>query len=88
MGLASQDTGENTLAELGLDNIRLLAPVFHGDTLYAYSEVLHKEDAQQLDAGVIVFRHYGVNQEDKQVFEGERRVLMKRRSHWGKIAEK
>jgi itaconyl-CoA hydratase len=40
MGLAMQDTGENALAELGMDNIRLMNPVVHGDTLYAYSEVL------------------------------------------------
>jgi itaconyl-CoA hydratase len=87
MGLASQDTCENVLAELGLDNIRLMAPVFHGDTLYAYSEVLSKEDGPQADVGIIVFRHYGVNQEDRQVFEGDRRVLIKRRHHWGKEAD-
>ena len=46
MGLAMQDTGENALAELGMDNIRLMSPVIHGDTLYAYSEVLAKEDAR------------------------------------------
>ena len=87
MGLASQDTCENALTELGLDNIRLLTPVFHGDTLYAYSEVLSKSDGPQEDAGIIVFRHYGVNQDDKQVFEGDRRVLIKRRSHWGDTSE-
>ncbi len=29
------------------------------------------------------FKHYGVNQDDKNIFEGERTVLIKRRSHWG-----
>ena len=83
MGLAMQDTGENALAELGMDNIRLQNPVVHGDTLYAYSEVLSKEDGDREDAGVVTFRHYGVNQDDKQVFQGDRRMLIKRRSHWG-----
>lgn len=83
MGLAMQDTGENALVELGLDNIRLMNPVVHGDTLYAYSEVLAVEDAEQEDAGVVTFRHYGVNQHQKQVFQGDRRMLIKRRSHWG-----
>ena len=83
MGLAMQDTGENALAELGMDNIRLQNPVVHGDTLYAFSEVLAKEDApDREDAGVVTFRHYGVNQHDKQVFQGDRRMLIKRRSHW------
>lgn len=82
MGLAMQDTGENALAELGMDNIRLMNPVVHGDTLYAYSEVLSVEDSDQADAGIVTFRHYGVNQDDKQVFQGDRRMLIKRRSHW------
>lgn len=82
IGLAMQDTGENALAELGLDRIRLKTPVFHGDTLYAYSEVLATENADRDDAGIVTFRHYGVNQKDQVVFEGERRVLIKRRSHY------
>jgi len=82
IGLAAQDTAENALAELGLDKIRLSAPVFHGDTLYAFSEVLASGPADRPDAGIVTFRHWGVNQDEKVVFEGERRVLVKRRSHW------
>lgn len=81
IGMAMQDTGENAVAELGLDRIRLKTPVFHGDTLYAYSEVLATEDGDREDAGIVTFRHYGVNQHDQVVFEGERRVLVKRSSH-------
>lgn len=79
IGMSMQDTGENALKELSLDKIRLKNPVFHGDTLYAFSEVLEKEDAGREDAGIVRFKHYGVNQDDKVVFEGERRVLIKRR---------
>jgi itaconyl-CoA hydratase len=82
IGLASEDTAENALAELGMDKIRLKGPMFHGDTIYAYSEVLETKDSDRPDAGIIRFKHYGVNQDDKVVFEGERTVLMKRRSHW------
>lgn len=80
IGLAAQDTGEQVLQELGMDKIRLKAPVHHGDTLYAFSEVLEKTDSDRADAGIVTFRHYGINQDDKLVFEGERTVLMKRRS--------
>jgi itaconyl-CoA hydratase len=83
IGLAAQDTAENALAELGLDKIRFSTPVFHGDTLYAFSEVLAVAPAERADAGIVTFRHWGVNQDEKVVFEGERRVLVKRRSHWG-----
>ena len=79
IGLAMQDTGENAIAELSLDKIRLKSPVFHGDTLYAYTEVLATEDTDRADAGIVTFKHFGVNQSDQVVFEGERRVLIKRR---------
>jgi acyl dehydratase len=82
IGLASEDTAENALAELGLDKIRFSNPVFHGDTLYAYSEVLDTANADRDDAGVVSFRHIGINQDRKIVFTGERRVMIKRRSHW------
>ena len=31
------------------------------------------------NAGEVHFRHWGINQKDETVFEGERRVLIKRR---------
>jgi acyl dehydratase len=82
IGLASQDTGEQCLREMGLDKIRLSHPVVHGDTLYAYSEVLQTEPSEREDAGVVVFRHYGLNQDDKLCVQAERTVLLKRKSHW------
>jgi acyl dehydratase len=85
IGLAMQDTGENALQELGLDKVRFRVPVLHGDTLYAFSEVLGKDDSPEVlnghkDAGVVHFRHWGINQRTETVFEGERRVLVKKRS--------
>jgi itaconyl-CoA hydratase len=79
IGLAMEDTGENALMERGLDKVRFKVPVFHGDTLYAFSEVLDKHDSDRPDAGEVRFRHWGVNQKDEVVFEGERTVLIKRR---------
>ena len=77
---AREGTCAAWVAELMLDKIRLKSPVFHGDTLYAYTEVLGKSaSATHANAGVVHFRHWGVNQKDETVFEGERRVLIKRR---------
>lgn len=83
IGLATQDTGENAIAELGLDKLRFRSPVIPGDTLTAYTEVLETRDADRDDAGVVRFKHWGLKQDDTVVFEGEREVLLKRRSHWG-----
>ena len=82
LGLASQDTVENALAELSLDGIRLRTMVFHGDTLYAYSRVVEKRDSDREDTGIVVFRHWGVNQNRELVVEVERSALIKRKSHW------
>jgi hypothetical protein len=45
--------------------------------------VLETRDSDRADAGEVRFRHWGRDQKDQIVFEGERRVLVKRRSHWG-----
>jgi acyl dehydratase len=75
--------------------MRFTSPVFHGDTLYAYTEVLAREDADRADAGIVRFKHWGVKfgkeegvveeggrrkkEEGTVVFEAERTVLLKRR---------
>jgi acyl dehydratase len=82
IGLATEDTAEHALAEVALDRLRFTAPVHHGDTLYAFTEVLTRSDADREDAGLVRFKHWGTNQEGTIVFEAERTVLVKRRGHW------
>ena len=48
VGLASEDTSENAIAEVEMDNGKHTNPVFHGDTIYAESTVLEKRDADRL----------------------------------------
>ncbi len=82
VGLTSQDTAENALEELGLDEIRFRLPVHPGDTITAFSEVLATEDSPAAPhAGVVRFKHWGRNQHGQVVCELERTVLVKRRSH-------
>jgi itaconyl-CoA hydratase len=85
IGLAMQDTGENAIEEVGLDQVRFRVPVLHGDTLYAFTEIVNKEDEPSdsrghKNVGLVHFRHWGVNQRGETVFEGERRVLVKKRA--------
>lgn len=79
IGLAAQDTAAHALRELGMDKIRLLAPVYHGDTLYAYSEVLATAQDAIAGGGIVTFRHSGFNQNDVLVFSGERRAFIRSR---------
>lgn len=83
LGLSTQDCCENAIAELGLDNIKLTKPVTHGDTLYAYTEVIETSAAERDDGGIVRFRHYGFNQHDDLVVQLDRVALLKRKSHWG-----
>jgi len=81
IGLAAQDTAEQVIREIGLNKIKLKSPVKHGDTLYAYSEVLSKDDTNEQGGGIVKFKHYGVNQNKIVVFEGERTVLLKKKNN-------
>jgi itaconyl-CoA hydratase len=83
VGLASEDTSENALGELEMDNGRHTNPVFHGDTVFAESTVLEKREADRVDAGIVKFKLVGKNAAGQPVVEIERTVLIKRRSHFG-----
>ena len=84
-GLASQDTAENAARRARLHRAAVQRPVHLGDTLYAYTEVLDcRPAAERDDAGIVRFQHWGVTHDERVVFEGERIVLVKRRSHWAK----
>jgi itaconyl-CoA hydratase len=78
-GLASEETTENALAELSMNEGKHLKPVFAGDTLFAESTVLAKRDAERPDAGIVRFKLVGKNQHHEVVLEIEREVLVKRR---------
>lgn len=83
IGLTTEDLTENALAEISLDKMRLPNPVYHGDTLYAESEVLGKEDtALYPGAGIVHFGVVGKNQEGNVVFTGEKKTAIKKREHY------
>ena len=79
VGLASEDTSENALADVAIDKLRLKTPVVEGDTLYSATEVLGCKPSDRPDAGLVTFKHYGFNQRDELVCQVERTVLIRRR---------
>ncbi len=82
-GLSVEDLSEQALAHLGYWNVRFERPVYGGDTLTAESEVLEvRESGSKPDRGVVHVRTRGRNQEGEQVLSYERRILVKRRSHY------
>ena len=72
----------STIANLAWTDIKLLAPVFAGDTIYAQSKVLSKRDSKSRpNAGIVSVRTTG-NKSDGTVFlVYERTILVPKRGH-------
>ena len=81
VGLSVHDLTEGTIvANLGYDKVNHPSPVFHGDTIYAESEVLSKrESASRPNAGIVRIRQVGRNQAGTVVVELERTALFLKR---------
>jgi len=76
-GLSVPDVSQNAVANLGWDAVRLVAPVFAGDTLYAQSEVLEvRESRSRPGQGIVRVRTTGRNQRGETVITYERSVLV------------
>lgn len=76
-GLSVPDVSENAVANLGWDDVRLTAPVFAGDTLYAESEVESVRPSESRpDQGIVVVRTRGLNQRNEEVISFRRTVLV------------
>jgi acyl dehydratase len=69
-----------TIANLGFENIDFPAPVFHGDTLRAETEVVAARASQSRpNAGIVTFEHRAFNQRGILVARCRRNALMLRR---------
>jgi len=94
--LASRDTSANALWEMGYDKGSHPNPVLAGDTLYAASRVIEKQE-RDMQTGIARFKLVGVKNEtpagltargvdlfedrfDQKVFEIERALLLPKRS--------
>lgn len=81
-GITVADLSQNAVANLGWDAVRLPAPVFEGDTLYARSEVLDARPSRSRpNVGIVRVRTVGYNQEGKTVIEFERTIMVYRQGH-------
>ena len=80
-GLSVSDVSRNAV-NLGWDEVRLPAPVFAGDTLYARSEVLEvRASRSRPTMGIVRLRTTGFNQDGTVVVEFVRAIMVYRRGH-------
>lgn len=65
------------MANLGFDSVQFPHPVFHGDTLYAETEVIAKRPSRSRPGnGVVTFEHRARNQDGELVASARRTALM------------
>jgi itaconyl-CoA hydratase len=86
-GLSVSDI-DHAFANLGWDEVRLPAPVFAGDTIYAQSEVLEaRESRSRPSVGIVKLRTIGFKQDGTIVITFLRTVMVYRRGHVPKIPQ-
>ncbi|BBG01018.1 monoamine oxidase [Pseudonocardia saturnea] len=80
MGQSVIDTTQNAFANLGMDDLRLTAPVFAGDTLWSESIVLAvRESGSRPAAGIVTIRTRTLNQDAVEVLTFKRTFYVHRR---------
>lgn len=80
VGMSVRDISQNAIANLEYEYIQHHGPTFHGDTLYAQSEILEKtESKSKPDRGVIYAETRTFNQNGEHVLTLRRRVLVAKR---------
>jgi len=80
VGMSVTDVSQKAIANLGWNDIKLVAPLFVGDTLYAESEVLEKRESKSRpQAGIVTVRTTGKKQDGSVVCVFNRTMLIAKR---------
>lgn len=81
-GMSVSDTSQKAIANLGWTDIKLTAPVFSGDTIYAESEVLEKrESSSRPTQGIVTIKTIGKKADGTVFMSYVRTMLIPKRGH-------
>ncbi|MCY4406276.1 MAG: MaoC family dehydratase [Rhodospirillaceae bacterium] len=81
-GMSVSDISQKAVANLGWNDIRLTAPVYAGDTIYAESEVLAtRESRSRPTQGIVTVKTTGKKSDGTVFMTYERTVLVPKRGH-------
>ncbi|MFC6718224.1 MaoC family dehydratase [Natrialbaceae archaeon GCM10025810] len=82
VGMSVIDISVNATANLGYDKIRHHNPVYHGDTIYAESEVISKRELESRDhVGIVTTELRAYNQDGDLVLSLERTPMVLKREY-------
>jgi acyl dehydratase len=80
VGMSVRDISFNAIANLEYETVKHLGPMFHGDTVYAESEILEKtESRSKNDRGILYVETRAWNQKKEPVMSLRRRVMLPKR---------
>ncbi|GAB7011150.1 MaoC family dehydratase [Halorubrum trueperi] len=82
VGMSVIDISMNATANLGYDDIRHHSPVFHGDTIFAESEILSKRESESREhVGMVTTELRAYNEDDDLVLSLERTPMVLKREY-------
>ena len=77
VGMSVSDISGRAIANLEYQDVKHVAPVFHGDTIYAETRVLDKQESRSKpDRGIVHVETRAFNQRNETVLTFRRRVLV------------
>ncbi len=77
LAMSVPDVSGKAIANLEFENVKHLAPTFHGDTIYAETRVLDKRlSTSQPDRGIVTVETIAYNQRGENVLSFKRRVMV------------
>ena len=81
VGLSVAQLTQGTIVgNLGFGEVAFPKPLFHGDTLYAETEVLDKRESKSRPGeGIVTFSHVGRNQHGDVVATASRKTMVRKR---------
>lgn len=80
LGLSVIDTSQNAVANLGWTDIKLVHPVYVGDTVYAESIITAKrESSSRPGMGIVTTYTRGLNQDGQELVTWTRSVMVPKR---------
>ncbi|WP_445366148.1 MaoC/PaaZ C-terminal domain-containing protein [Microbulbifer sp. ANSA001] len=81
-GMTVNTISKKVVANLEWDKVKLLKPVFEGDTIYAESEILSKRESRSRPTqGIVTVETRGFNQDGELFMSFLRTVLVYKKGH-------
>ena len=82
VGMTVREISGKAIANLEYETVKHLGPTFHGDTIYAETEILEKRESRSKnDRGILYVETRAWNQKDETILTLRRRVMIPKKGN-------